>query len=100
MSHTGVEEKPPWRSVPIEVRRRVEELLGAQVARGARVWGGYGPTPTFRLVLADGRHAFLKGTNQASNEFAHRALVQEERVYRELSGLIGAWSPRFYAAFR
>jgi len=96
----GVEVKPTWRSVPRGVRERAQAALGAGVVRGTRVWGGYGPTPTFRLKLADGRGVFFKGTNRTSNEFARGALAREERVYRELSGLIGLWAPRFYSAFR
>jgi hypothetical protein len=52
MPRTGVEEKLPWRSVPTAVRQGVQQALGSPVALGRRVWGGYGPTPTFRLVLA------------------------------------------------
>jgi hypothetical protein len=100
VSRVGIEAKPTWRSVPRGVRERAQAELGAVVVRGVRVWGGYGPTPTFRLKLADGRSVFFKGTNRTSNEFAHGALAREERVYRELSGLIGPWAPRFYGAFR
>lgn len=98
MSRTGVEPKPPWRSVPIEVRRAVEAALGSEVRRGARVWGGYGPSPTYRLRLADGRGAFFKAVNPESNEFMHRAHTREERVYRELGDLIAPWAPAFYGA--
>lgn len=98
MSRTGVEPKPAWRAVPRPVRQAVAELLGAPVARAARIWGGYAPTPTFRLRLADGRRAFFKGSEPGGGEFIRRALAREERVYRELSGLIGAWTPRFYGA--
>ncbi len=100
MSRSGVEGKPRWRSVPSAVRQGVQEILGSPVAQGRRVWGGYGPTPTFRLVLADGRRAFFKGTNSTSNDFARGALAREERVYRELSCVIGPWAPGFYAAFQ
>jgi hypothetical protein len=93
MSRTGVEAKPPWRAVPVAVRRAV-----AEVARGARVWGGYGPAPTFRLRLADGRGLFFKGVHGASNEFARRALEAETRVYQELGALISPWAPRLYGA--
>lgn len=99
MPRSGVEEKLPWRDVPLAVRQRVAEAMGASVARGERVWGGYGPTPTYRLRLVDGRHAFLKATNRASNGFMVRALVAEERVYGALSHIIGAWMPRFFASF-
>jgi len=76
----------------------VGEALGSGVVRAARVWGGYSPTPTFRLRLADGRRAFFKAVNGSSNEFAARAHVREERVYRELGAWMGPWSPRFLGA--
>jgi hypothetical protein len=100
MSRTGVEAKPAWSAVSPAVRQRVRDLLGAPVTRGVRVWGGYSPTPTYRLRLGDGRVAFFKGTNAASDDFPQRALDIEERVYRELRDLIGLWSPRFYGSFR
>jgi hypothetical protein len=98
MSRTGVEAKPAWGTVPAGVRERVSEALGAPVVRGVRVWGGYSPTPTFRLLLADGRRAFFKGTNASSDAFPRHALLQEERFYREVSPLIGAYVPAFYGA--
>lgn len=98
MSRTGVEAKPPWRDVPVAVRRAVEAVLGSPVQRGARVWGGYGPSPTYRLRLADGRGAFFKAVNPESNEFMHSAHAREEQVYRELGELIGPWAPAFYGA--
>lgn len=100
MARPGIEEKLPWRGVPFPVRRDVEVIFGAPVVRGMRVWGGYGPTPTYRLRLADGRRAFFKATNHDSNEFMVGALVREERVYRELGDIIGPWSPQFYGAFQ
>ena len=98
MSRQGIEAKLPWSQVPLPMRRRVEEIAGARVMRGARVWGGYGPTPTYRLRLADGRGLFLKGINQDSHPFASAAFEREERVYRELSGLVAPWAPSCYGA--
>ena len=49
MSRTGIEAKPLWRSLPPEVRRRTAETLGAEIVRATRIWGGYSPSPTFRL---------------------------------------------------
>lgn len=99
MSRTGAEAKLPWSSVPETTRQQVAVALGAPVARAARIWGGYAPTPTFRLILADGRRAFMKGTFAESNEFSRHALAYEERVYRELNALLGSWMPRLYAGF-
>lgn len=100
MSRRGVEEKPLWSSVPEGVRERVGEIAGARVTRGERVWGGYGPTPTFRLRLADGSRLFVKATSPDSDDFPVRALEREERNYRELAPFIAAWSPTFHGAFR
>lgn len=100
MSRTGIETKLPWKQVPRAVRQQVALALEAQVTRAARIWGGYAPTPTYRLVLKDGRRAFFKGTCQDSNTFMKRALVAEERVYRDLSPALGQWMPQLYATFR
>jgi hypothetical protein len=100
MARTGVEVKPAWRSLPIAVRTRVEEVMGAAVARGLRVWGGYAPSVTFRLILDDTRGVFFKGANQTSTEVMHQLLDDEERVYRELGSLLTPWAPTFYGSFR
>ncbi len=72
--------------------------MGSPVARAVRIYGGYAPSATFRLVLADRRRAFFKGVSAKSNDFMRGALVQEERVYRELSHLIRPWAPEFLGA--
>ena len=79
MARAGAEEKLPWRSVPLAIRRDFEAVLGGRVARAARIWGGYALSVTLRLRLADGRRAFLKGVNATSNDHMHWALGQEER---------------------
>ncbi len=99
MSRTGVEAKPPWRAVPRAVRDGTESILGAPVARAMRIWGGYSPTPTFRLRLADGRRVFFKAASPQSTPFAQVAHRREERVYAELGELIGPWAPRLLASF-
>lgn len=99
MPHTGVEAKPRWREIPRAVRQATESALGSSVRRATRVWGGYGPTPTFRLLLADGRRAFFKATGPADNDFARSALIREQRVYADLSALIAPWAPQHYGGF-
>jgi hypothetical protein len=96
VSRRGAEPKPPWSAVPRQVKEEVARVLGSPVARASRIYGGYAPSATFRLALADGRRAFFKGVSARSNEFMRGALVQEERVYRELSHLIRPWAPEFY----
>jgi hypothetical protein len=98
MPRTGIEAKPPWQALPRSLRDAVETTLGATVRRAARVWGGYGPTPTFRLRLADGRAAFFKGAGPEDSEFVKDALRREERVYRELADVINPWAPILYGA--
>ena len=75
-------------------------ILGSPVARAARVYGGYAPSATFRMVLADGRPAFFKGVSAASNEYMRGALPREERVYRELGRFIEPWAPAFLGSFK
>lgn len=99
MSRAGVEAKPAWRQVPVAVRERTATALSARVTRASRAWGGYSPTPTFRLLLADGRRAFFKAASPESTAFAQIAHGREERVYEELRDQIGGWSPRRIAAF-
>ena len=99
MPRTGVESKPPWSAVPPAVRQATEGLLAAEVRRAMRVWGGYSPTPTYRLRLADGRGVFFKGTGPSATDFARDAHAREERVYRELGDLIAPWAPAFYGSF-
>ncbi len=65
-----------------------------------RIWGGYSPTPTFRLALADGRRAFLKGTFKESNKFTKNALLFEEQVYQKLVPILGNFMPKYYAVLR
>ncbi|HUG05519.1 MAG TPA: hypothetical protein VMQ78_03155 [Candidatus Limnocylindria bacterium] len=75
-------------------------ILGSPVARAARVYGGYAPSATFRIALADGRRAFFKGVNATSNDYMRGALPREERVYRELGRYIRPWAPAFLGYFK
>jgi len=71
-------------------------MLGSPVARAARVYGGYAPSATFRIVLADGRRAFLKSSYPLpKGSQVHWSITAEERVYRTLGDRIGRWGPRF-----
>lgn len=100
MSHAGSEPKLPWSTVPRAVKDDVARLLGSPVARAARVYGGYAPSATFRMRLADGRPAFFKGVHAGSNDHMRGAIAREERVYRELGPFLGAVAPAFLGAFR
>ena len=100
MPHSGVEDKPTWQSVPLNIRLQTEAALGQRVVRAARIWGGYSPTPTFRLALAGGKRAFFKGIFGATNDFATNAFKSELRSYEKLSPLVGKWMPGFFGSFQ
>lgn len=99
MPRTGVELKPPWRIVPRLIRDAVADILGSTVARGMRVWGGYGPSPTFRLRLADGRRVFLKGCSPAASERMRADFRHELSVYEQLREQLGNWAPVTYGHY-
>jgi hypothetical protein len=101
MTRIGLEPKPTWQVVPRAVRHRVDGMVGAHVIRALRVWGGYAPSPTFRLFLRDGRRVFFKGVDGDSKEREHMrtSLRAEERVYRELSAWVMPWAPALHGSF-
>ncbi|MEP7361288.1 MAG: hypothetical protein ABI744_06900 [Chloroflexota bacterium] len=95
------EEKPAWAALPRFVRADAERLLGAQVLRGVRKYGGYGPSATYDLTLADGRHAFFKGVYPLpAGSGVIWNLDEEERVYAELGDLLAPWAPTYFGSFR
>jgi hypothetical protein len=98
---TQREDKPTWSQVPLDVRAETEQLLGAKVRRATRRFGGYGPSATFHLSLADGRTAFFKGVYPLPEGSGVRwALDEEERVYLHLKEHITPWAPDYYGSLR
>jgi hypothetical protein len=98
---TQREDKPTWSMVPRPLRDETERLLGARVRRATRRFGGYGPSATFHLSLADGRSAFFKGVYPLPEGSGVRwALDEEERVYLELGAHIRPWAPDYYGSLR
>lgn len=60
------------------------------------MYGGYAPSATFRVVLADGRRVFLKSTYPLPRgSHVKWSVAAEERVYRTLGDRIERWAPRF-----
>lgn len=95
------EDKPTWSAVPERVRDRVGVLLGAPVVHSVRSYGGYAPSATFRLLLADGRRAFFKGSYPLPADSGVRwSIGPEERAYRRLERYIRPWAPAFLGSFR
>ena len=75
-------------------------MLGSPVARAERVYGGYAPSATFRVKLANGKRAFFKASYPAPKESGVRWFMDHEaRNYRRLGDLIRPWAPRFLGSF-
>jgi hypothetical protein len=82
------------------VRDEAARILGAPITRAERVYGGYAPSATFRMALANGKRAFFK----ASYPLPQGSAViwpskDEERAYRKLGGFIEPWAPKFFGSF-
>jgi hypothetical protein len=95
------EDKPPWSAAPRNVKEAVARSLGSPVIRARRTYGGYAPSATYALTLADGRRAFFKGTYPLPEGSAVRwALDREAMVYRHLGQSIRPWAPEFFGSLR
>ena len=100
MSRQGAEPKPPWSAVPREIKDEVARVLRSHVSRAERVYGGYAPSATFRLRLANGKRAFFKASYPAPKGSGVKLVVDvEDRNYRRLSRLMSPWAPRFFGSF-
>jgi hypothetical protein len=91
------EPKPYWRDVPPELRKQVAEKMASPIRRATRVFGGYGPSATFRLFLEDSRTIFAKGAGQGSIAENWRVLPLEEAVYRDVTAIVPI-SPRYFGS--
>ena len=95
------EDKPPWSAVPSRLKADVARVLGSAVVRAVRTYGGYGPSATYVLTLADGRRAFFKGTYPLPKGSGVRwTLEQEALVYRRLGTMIQPWAPGYLGSVR
>jgi hypothetical protein len=100
VSRRGAEAKPAWSTVPLEIRDRTAKLLGARIVRAERIYGGYAPSATFRMSLANGKRAFFKASYPLpAGSAVIWSLKREERVYRELGSRVAPWAPRFLGSF-
>jgi hypothetical protein len=96
LSRTGAESKPPWSAVPRSIKDEVAKLVGSPVARAERVYGGYAPSATFRMLLANGRRAFLKGVYPLTKDSGVKwDLENEERIYQECAPFMRPWAPEY-----
>ncbi|WP_171652551.1 phosphotransferase [Paenibacillus foliorum] len=81
------EPKPFWTDTSIELRKEIESLVGSPIRKANRVFGGYGPSATFRLYLEDGRTIFAKGAGKGANLEIRKAIPLEESAYRNINAI-------------
>lgn len=91
------EPKPYWKHVPQGLRDQIAEMVGSPIRRATRVFGGYGPSATFRFFLEDGRTIFAKGAGIGSISGNWDAIPREELVYRNIDA-IQPISPRYFGS--
>jgi Ser/Thr protein kinase RdoA (MazF antagonist) len=78
----------------------VSTILGSPVVRAERVYGGYAPSATFRLRLANRKRAFFKASYPAPKGSGVKWFMDREaQNYRTLERFIHPWAPRFYGSF-
>ncbi len=65
----------PWTELPGHLRAQVENLLGSPVVAAVTQPGGFSPGIAARLVLADGKRAFVKAVGEINSDAPglHRA---------------------------
>ncbi len=71
--------RTPWSALPERVRRGVEGVLGAGVVGAVTQSGGFSPGVAVRVVLADGRRAFVKAVDTETNPLSPRFHRAEAR---------------------
>ncbi len=91
------ESKPAWSEVPAQLKSALAEIAGAPIVDAMVAWGGYGPSATFVLRLADGRELFCKGTHPGHTE-AGKAAFQTELSYYQAIPQLAEFGPAFRGA--
>ncbi len=89
------ENKPTWAEVPQAAKDALERIVAGPIADATIAWGGYGPSATFILHLADGRKFFCKGTPPGFTEMGTSAFHTELSYYRSIPEL-AEFGPRFH----
>ena len=94
-----LEKKPYWTDVPKALQDEIARKLGSRIIKADRVFGGYGPSATFRLYLEDGRTIFAKGAGKGSTAFNWEAVSIEEQVYTKILS-IRPFSPQYFGSVK
>ncbi|MFK4068886.1 phosphotransferase family protein [Streptomyces sp. NPDC029674] len=92
---TGV--RAPWRQLPAHVRGELEAALGAPVAEAVTQHGGFSPGVAARVLLGDGRRAFVKAVSADVNPGSPRLHRAEARNAAALPDSVPA--PRLLASY-
>lgn len=87
--------RPPWESLPDDVRARVGALLGSPVVAARSEAGGFSPGVAARVRCADGRRAFVKAASSEVNTGTVALHRREALVTAALPDRAGA--PRLLA---
>lgn len=94
-----LEIKPYWTDVPRELQQEIEGKLDSRIVKGDRVFGGFGPSATFRLYMEDGRTIFAKGAGKGSTPYNWEAVALEDQVYKNLRS-IQPFSPTYFGSVK
>jgi hypothetical protein len=73
-----------WEDIPSDVRVEFEQRLGARVVDAVTQPTGFSPGLAARLVLADGRRAFLKAVHESANPDTPNIHRREARIVAAL----------------
>lgn len=92
-----LEKKPYWSDIPIALQQEIAEKLGSRIVRADRVFGGFGPSATFRLYLEDGRTFFAKGAGKGATPYNWEAVAIEEQVYENVVS-IRPFAPKYFGS--
>jgi len=79
-----------WEDLPAELRAALEERLGSAVIQATTQPKGFSPGLAARVVLEDGRRAFIKAVSEASNPDTPDIHRREARILAELPAVAPA----------
>lgn len=84
-----------WADLPVQVRERVEAMLGSRVVQARSQRGGFSPGTADRVVTAAGRRAFVKAVGAGLNENSPALLRREAGALQDMPESVAA--PRLLA---
>src|SRR4051812_42505499 len=73
-----------WTDVPEHVRTEVEDILGGRVVEATSQAGGFSPGTADRVLIDDGRRAFVKAVSPLQNDRSPDLHRQEAAVSARL----------------